>query len=427
VAYFTRLREYEDFMSKACVLVADDSVTIQKVFELAFEGEDIDIMVASDGKSALSMALSQKPDMIIADVNMPEMDGFELCQAIKKNPGFNSVPVYLLSSALDDFDDDMAKKVGASGRFEKPFRSEDMVKQVMGIIRAPSGKAGAAFAQGFDDTFDDIDISLDGIIDSLDSTQEGDKDTEPAFDTPWDDVKEQKAGVAPQALPPTLAGGASIKILDLVDDASDEDDEGGDEDLGVETLTGSETDMDLGLTEYPTSDDALASFDDGDEIVITPAPAGDSGGAGLDAVIPSYDDDVGEIGDDLSEEAQAMIRAIEDEEPLITARPPRPDAQMGGASPVTQATMEDAVKRAVELAMGGMDITSVAERAVRSAVADAFAGGVVRDGVETAVKAFMVEMAPTLLESFSKVAEEVTLNVAETLVKQTIDQIKSGD
>lgn len=415
-------------MSKACVLVADDSVTIQKVFELAFEGEDIDIMVASDGKSALSMALSQKPDMIIADVNMPEMDGFELCQAIKKNPGFNSIPVYLLSSALDDFDDAMSKKVGASGRFEKPFRSEDMVKQVMDIIRAPSGAVSAVPANGLDDTFDDIDISLDGIIDSLDSTEEGDEDTKPTFNAEWGDVKERKDAVAPLASPPPLAGGASIKILDLLEDAPDEADEDGeDEDFGVETLTGSETDMDLGLTEYPASDDALASFDEGDEIVIRPAPAGDSGGAGLEAVIPSDDEDIGDIGDDLSEEAQAMIRAIEDEEPVITARSPRPDAQMAGVSPATQATMEDTVKRAVELAMAGMDITSVVERAVRSAVADAFAGGVVRVGVETAVKAVMSEMAPTFLESFSKVSEEVTLNVAETLVKQTIDQIKSGD
>lgn len=414
-------------MSKACVLVADDSVTIQKVFELAFEGEDIDIMVASDGKSALSMALSQKPDMIIADVNMPEMDGFELCQAIKKNPGTNSIPVYLLSSALDDFDEDKAKKAGASGRFEKPFRSEDMVRQVMDVITTPEGEASPLPVQGLDDTFEDIDISLDSIMDSLESTETDDEDTERAFKSAWDDVKEEKKDDVPQAPQPSLAGGASIKILDLVEDVTDEDDEEGeDEELGVETLTGSETELEL--AEYPASDDALTAFDDKDTIIVQPVSGDEDGGAEPKAVISSSDEDSGDIGDDLSEEAQAMLRAIEEEEPIIAPhRPGKPDTERAGISPVTQATTEDAVKRAVQTALAGMDITAVVERAVRSAVADALAGDAVREGVETAVKAFMSDMAPAFLESFSKVAEEVTLNVAETLVKQTIDQIKSGD
>jgi CheY-like chemotaxis protein len=409
-------------MSKAYVLVADDSVTIQKVFELAFEGEDIDIMVASDGKSALSMALSQKPDMIIADVNMPEMDGFELCHAVKKNPETKSIPVYLLSSALDDFDEDKAKKAGASGRFEKPFRSEDMVRQVMDVITTPAGDVSAVPVQGLDDTFEDIDVSLDSIMDSLDSPETGDEDMERAFKSAWDDVKEKKNNV-PQTSQPPLAGGASVKILDLLEDASDDDAEGEDEDIGVETLTGSEAELEL--AEYPPSDDGLTAFDD--TVIIQSTSEDDSGVAGPEPAISSNDEDVGDIGDDLSEEAQAMLRAIEAEEPIIASRPPKPSAGRTGIAPVTQAAAEDAVKRAVETALAGVDIAAVVDRAVRAAVADAFAGGAVRDSVETAVKAVMSDMAPTLLESFSKVAEEVTLNVAETLVKQTIDQIKSGD
>jgi len=410
-------------MSKAYVLVADDSVTIQKVFELAFEGEDIDIMVAGDGKSALSMALSQKPDMIIADVNMPEMDGFELCHAVKKNPETKSIPVYLLSSALDDFDEDKAKKAGASGRFEKPFRSEDMVRQVMDVITTPASDVSAVSVQGLDDTFEDIDVSLDSIMDSLDSPETGDEDMERAFKSAWDDTKEKDDNI-PQASPPSLAGGASVKILDLVEDVSDDDDdEAEDEDLGVETLTGSEAELEL--AEYFPSDGALTAFED--TVLIQSTSEDDSGVEGLEPAISSNDEDVGDIGDDLSEEAQAMLRAIEAEEPIIASRPPKLSAERTGIPQVSQAAAEDAVKRAVETALTGMDIAAVVDRAVRTAVADAFAGGAVHDSVETAVKAVMSDMAPTLLESFSKVAEEVTLNVAETLVKQTIDQIKSGD
>lgn len=409
-------------MSKISVLIADDSVTIQKVFELAFEGEDIGIMVASDGKSALSMALNEKPDMIIADVNMPEMDGFELCQAIRKNPDTNSIPVYMLSSALDDFDEDKAKKVGASGRFEKPFRSEDMVRQVMEAINATAGGAGPAPVQGLDDTFDDIDISLDSIMDSLDSSETADEDMERALNSAWDDVDEKK-GNAPQAVQPGPAEGASVKILDLVENAADEDyEEGEDEDLAVETLTGSETDLEL--AEYPANDEAIKAFADEDEIIIRSAPEEDSGEP--DAVIAGADKTVF-IEDDLSEEAQAMLRAIEEDEPIMPAKPSPTDSRRVETSPVNPAVIEDAVERAVRTALLGMDIPAVVGAAVHSAVAEAFADKAVRDSVEAAVKAVMSDMAPDLLESFRKVVGEVTLDVAETLVKQTIDQIKSSD
>lgn len=412
-------------MSKACVLVADDSITIQKVFELAFEGEDISIIVANDGKSALSMALSQKPDMIIADVNMPEMDGFELCQAVKKNPDTNSIPVYLLSSALDDFDEDKADKVGASGRFEKPFRSEDMVQQVMDVISAPAGEAGAVAVQGLDDTFEDIDISLDSIMDSLDSTETSDEETEQAFNSAWDDVKEKKEDV-PQAPQPILAGGASLKILDLIEDASDDDaEEAEDEGLGVETLTGSETELEL--AENPPSNDALEAFAEEDEVVVQPVSEDDSAETEGNDVVSSAADDAAYMGDDLSEEAQAMLRAIEEEEPIIPPRPMKADAGAPAVAPASPIAQEDAVRRAVEITLAGMDIAAVVEKAVRSAVMDAFSGDHAREGLETAVKAVMSDMAPAFLATFKKVAEEVTLNVAETLVKQTIDQIKSGN
>jgi CheY-like chemotaxis protein len=362
--------------------------------------------------------------MIIADVNMPEMDGFELCQAIKKNPETSSIPVYLLSSALDDFDEDKAQKAGASGRFEKPFRSEDMVRQIMDAIATSVGGAASAPVQGLDDTFEDVDVSLDSIMDSLDSSESGDEDMERALKSAWDDVGE-KSGNSPQSAQPTPGAGSSVKILDLLEDASDEDyKEGEDEELAVETLTGSETDMELGAP--PPSQDAMKAFDDDETVIIRSASEGYSREMEPEAMIPGADKTVF-IEDDLSEEAQAMLRAIEEDEPVIAVKPSRPDAMRAEPGPVNPAVMEDTVERAVRAALLGMDIPAVLEAAVRSAVASAFAGSSVRDSVETAVKDIMSDMAPNLLESFRKVAEEVTLNVAETLVKQTIDQIKSGD
>ncbi len=161
-------------MGQTQILVADDSATIQKVFELAFENEDIEVLLTSDGSEALEMVNRTHPAMVIADVNMPGLDGFELCRALKSDEKSASIPVYLMSSALDDFDEARSSEVGAAGRFEKPFRSEDMVSKVKAVIssiqggKAPEAAAAPETADAGEDTFDDIDIPLDMLLDAAD-------------------------------------------------------------------------------------------------------------------------------------------------------------------------------------------------------------------------------------------------------------------
>ncbi len=115
------------------LLFADDSVTIQKVVELAFESEDVAVTTVSSGEKAMEKLKESKPDVIIADVVMPGMNGLELCENVKKDENYSDIPVLLLRSEFDDFDAGIIGKVGAADCITKPFKSEDLVKKIKDI------------------------------------------------------------------------------------------------------------------------------------------------------------------------------------------------------------------------------------------------------------------------------------------------------
>jgi CheY-like chemotaxis protein len=124
----------------AKLLVADDSTTIQKVFERTFPSEEFALSFANNGEEALAKARAEKPQVIIADINMPIKNGFELCEAIKKDPDLKGIPILLLIGILDDFDEDESQRVGADGFIVKPFEAN----AALGKVREVLSKGGAS-------------------------------------------------------------------------------------------------------------------------------------------------------------------------------------------------------------------------------------------------------------------------------------------
>src|SRR3989338_8036966 len=114
------------------VLFADDSVTVQKVAELAFEGEDITLISVYSGDKAIEKLKESKPDVVIADISMPGMNGFDI-SAITKNENYRDIPVLLLRSEFDEFDLHLIGKVGADDCITKPFKSDELIKKVKDI------------------------------------------------------------------------------------------------------------------------------------------------------------------------------------------------------------------------------------------------------------------------------------------------------
>jgi CheY-like chemotaxis protein len=116
------------------ILLADDSITIQKVVNLTFDDEGIDVVSVSNGDQAERKLNEVNPDLVLADIFMPGKNGYELCEIIKKNPQFSDVPVVLLVGAFEPFDQNEARRVGADDHLTKPFESRKLVETVRRLI-----------------------------------------------------------------------------------------------------------------------------------------------------------------------------------------------------------------------------------------------------------------------------------------------------
>jgi len=134
-------------MSKK-ILLADDSITIQKVIELTFSDEDFDVVTVGNGRLALEKLPDVRPDVVLCDIVMPEKDGYEVCERIKTDPETSHIPVLLLTGAFEPFDQEKAARVGSDGFLAKPFEPETLIAKVKELLaRAPVRTAppGPAF------------------------------------------------------------------------------------------------------------------------------------------------------------------------------------------------------------------------------------------------------------------------------------------
>jgi CheY-like chemotaxis protein len=124
------------------ILLADDSITIQKVIELTFSDEDFDVITVGNGRLALEKVPEVRPDIVLCDIIMPEKDGYEVCEQIKTNPAFSHVPVLLLTGAFEPFDQARAARAGYDGSLAKPFEPETLIAKVKDLLaRAPARAA----------------------------------------------------------------------------------------------------------------------------------------------------------------------------------------------------------------------------------------------------------------------------------------------
>ncbi|MFN2530624.1 MAG: PleD family two-component system response regulator [Pyrinomonadaceae bacterium] len=105
------------------LLLADDSVTIQKVIDLTFADEGVRVISFNNGKEAIDNVEEIAPDVVLADVFMPKMNGYEVCEYIKQNEKLKNIPVMLLVGSFEPFDEGEARRVGADDILTKPFQS----------------------------------------------------------------------------------------------------------------------------------------------------------------------------------------------------------------------------------------------------------------------------------------------------------------
>ena len=124
-------------MPRPKLLLADDSTTIQKVVNLTFGDQGMDVFAFSDGDSAIAQFDEIKPDVVLADIHMPGMSGYRLCELVRRNEASRDTPVLLLVGSFEPFDPQEAERVGANGHLTKPFSSiADLISTVENLVKS---------------------------------------------------------------------------------------------------------------------------------------------------------------------------------------------------------------------------------------------------------------------------------------------------
>ena len=121
------------------LLLADDSVTIQRVIELTFSGEDVDVLAVSDGEQAIARIPVERPDIVLADIGMPKRSGYDVAAFIKGDPTLKHIPVLLLAGAFEPVDDARAAEVGCDGVLVKPFEPQHVIARVRELLEGKKG------------------------------------------------------------------------------------------------------------------------------------------------------------------------------------------------------------------------------------------------------------------------------------------------
>ncbi|MGF1571052.1 MAG: response regulator transcription factor [Nodosilinea sp.] len=117
------------------VLVVEDSLPQRQMITELLQGIGLNVTVASDGIEALEHIQTQCPDVIVLDIVMPRMNGYELCRQIKADPMTQRVPVVMCSSKGEEFDRYWGMKQGADAYIAKPFQPAELVGTVKQLLR----------------------------------------------------------------------------------------------------------------------------------------------------------------------------------------------------------------------------------------------------------------------------------------------------
>jgi DNA-binding response OmpR family regulator len=116
------------------IFIADDELDFVSTLRSRLEFEGYRIETAPDGKEALERILKEKPDLILLDVMMPTMNGFQVCRELKGNPDTKSIPIMMLTAKSQESDKFWGKEAGADAYITKPFDMDNLIGKIGGLL-----------------------------------------------------------------------------------------------------------------------------------------------------------------------------------------------------------------------------------------------------------------------------------------------------
>jgi len=128
-------------VAKPKVLIVDDETDVVELIGRTLQTEGFDVVCAYDGIGALDLVDSEKPDLVVLDIMMPMMSGYEVCEQIKSNPQTQDIPIICVSSAHTPDARALSLRVGAATLIVKPFRPAELVAQVKRYLKKEGEEA----------------------------------------------------------------------------------------------------------------------------------------------------------------------------------------------------------------------------------------------------------------------------------------------
>lgn len=119
-------------MAKAKILIVDDDKNICELLRLYLEKEGFETVMAYDGEAAIKMVSSQKPNMVLLDIMLPKLDGWQVCREIRKT---SSVPIIMITAKGETFDKVLGLELGADDYISKPFDTKEVVARIKAVLR----------------------------------------------------------------------------------------------------------------------------------------------------------------------------------------------------------------------------------------------------------------------------------------------------
>jgi CheY-like chemotaxis protein len=249
-----RLRIKEVGMSKK-LLLADDSITIQKVIQITFAHEDYELTITDNGDTALTKALEIMPDLVMADVYMPGKNGYELATAIKRDPSLQHVPVLLLAGSFEPFDEEKARSCQADAWIEKPFESQTLIDKVAELLSAAPSSPRTEVPDVEPATADPALTAYDEPVD------EG-PEISAASEDPFGDISFGESSPAEEAEPVASVEDWSDVVLESVEEPGEADAESLSAGIEADVIEDSRADQeDLPTAAGPVSSDFEAGVD----------------------------------------------------------------------------------------------------------------------------------------------------------------------
>ncbi len=379
------------------ILVADNSITIQKIVAMAFEHEDVVVEGISKGKDALDKMKTFKPDIVLADIDMRDLPGFELSKKIKSDPTFNSTKVLLLASDFESFNINLFDSSGADDHISKPFKSEDIIKKVNDLL---SEKSPESIVETINLTPIDLDVSVES--------------TEIPIELSTEDMVEKEDSIINLSLA-NLEEPINPPLVEEV----------GKKKVDEDTLDAMIKDVEFLKKEVEPSDTGYDEL--GEEVA------------------PTHED---AVGDELDMAFQEIVNFGSPKKPdnisSIKLEPISGSSTMGGIIPepedllgkITSSTPEGGKRLAVPSSMGkNHSRPSQVSHEIKSQQATATqknqtATDKVRhpleDMIHTSIEKELSELSNSITQSVREIVQEITPKIVREIVKEEVDKIKNS-